>query len=57
MEVLTSRALLRPRSFERTFRFYAERLGLHVYREWGNGRTRGVVFFLGRGVPRGLGTW
>ena len=49
MEVLSSRALLRPSSFERTFRFYAERLGLHVYREWGSGRTRGVVFFLGGG--------
>ncbi len=49
MEVLTSRALLRPRSFERTFRFYAERLGLQVYREWGSGRTRGVVLFLGGG--------
>ncbi len=49
MEVLSSRTLLRPRSFERTFRFYAERLGLHVYREWGSGRTRGVVFFLGGG--------
>ncbi len=49
MEVLSSRTRLRPRSFERTFRFYAERLGLHVYREWGSGRTRGVVFFLGGG--------
>ncbi len=49
MEVLSSRTLLRPRSFERTFRFYAERLGLHVYREWGSVRTRGVVFFLGGG--------
>ncbi len=52
MEVLSSssRVLLRPRSFERTFRFYAERLGLHVYREWGSERTRGVVFFLGGGL-------
>ncbi len=52
MEVLSSRTLLRPRSFERTFRFYTERLGLHVYREWGSGRTRGVVFFLGGGSSR-----
>jgi catechol 2,3-dioxygenase-like lactoylglutathione lyase family enzyme len=42
MEVLSSRALLRPRSFERTFRFYAERLGLHVDREWGSGTAPGV---------------
>jgi predicted enzyme related to lactoylglutathione lyase len=49
MEVLSSRVLLLPRSFERTFRFYAERLGLHIYREWGSGRTRGVVFFWGGG--------
>jgi catechol 2,3-dioxygenase-like lactoylglutathione lyase family enzyme len=49
MEVLSSRALLRPRSFEQTFSFYAEHLGLHVYREWGSGRTRGGVFFLGGG--------
>ena len=26
------------RALERTFRFCAERLGLHVYREWGSGR-------------------
>ena len=49
MEVLSSRALLRPGSFDRTFNFYAECLGLHVYREWGSGRTRGAVFFLGGG--------
>jgi predicted enzyme related to lactoylglutathione lyase len=40
---------VRPTDFERSFRFYAETLGLHVYREWGNGSTRGVVFFLGGG--------
>jgi predicted enzyme related to lactoylglutathione lyase len=49
MEVLSSRVLLRPTDFERSFRFYAENLGLHVYREWGRGSTRGVVFFLGGG--------
>jgi len=49
MEVLSSRVLLRPRDFERSLRFYAESLGLHVYREWGSGSTRGVVFFLGGG--------
>ncbi len=48
MEVLSSRILLRPANFERSFRFYAQTLGLHVYREWGSGSTRGVVFFLQR---------
>ena len=49
MEVLASRVLLQPVDFERSLRFYAENLGLHVYREWGSGSTRGVVFFLGGG--------
>jgi predicted enzyme related to lactoylglutathione lyase len=49
MEVLSSRVLVRPTDFERSFRFYAKSLGLHVYREWGSGSTRGVVFFLGGG--------
>jgi catechol 2,3-dioxygenase-like lactoylglutathione lyase family enzyme len=49
MEVLSSRMLLRPANFERSFRFYAQTLDLHVYREWGSGSTRGVVFFLGGG--------
>ena len=49
MEVLSSRVLVRPADFERSFRFYAETLGLHIYRERGRGSTRGVVFFLGGG--------
>jgi predicted enzyme related to lactoylglutathione lyase len=49
MEVLSSRVLMRPVDFERSFQFYAENLGLHVYREWSSGSTRGVVFFLGGG--------
>jgi predicted enzyme related to lactoylglutathione lyase len=49
MEVLSSRVLLRPADFARSFRFYAQSLGLHVYREWGSETTRGVVFFLGGG--------
>jgi predicted enzyme related to lactoylglutathione lyase len=49
VEVLSSRVLVRPTDFERSFRFYAETLSLHVYREWGRGSTRGVVFFLGGG--------
>jgi predicted enzyme related to lactoylglutathione lyase len=49
MEVLSSRVLVRPTDFERSFRFYAETLGLHVYRQWTSGSTRVVVFFLGGG--------
>jgi len=49
MEILSSRVLLRPTDFERSFRFYVRTLGLHIYREWGSGLTKGVVFFLGGG--------
>src|SRR5215204_3583288 len=49
MEVLSSRVLVHPTDFERSFRFYAETLGLHVCREWSSGSARGVVFFLGGG--------
>ena len=56
MEVLSSRVLLRPSDFERSLRFYAETLGLHIYREWGSGSTRGVVFFLGGGFLELSGT-
>jgi catechol 2,3-dioxygenase-like lactoylglutathione lyase family enzyme len=68
MEVLSSRVLLQPVDFERSLRFYAESLGLHVYREWGSGSARGVVFFLGggflevsgssrTGASEGVGLW
>src|ERR671933_2641554 len=56
MEVLSSRILLRPTDFERSFQFYAKTLGLHIYREWGSGSTRGVVFFLGGGFLELSGT-
>jgi len=49
MEVLSSRVLLHPKDFECSLRFYSENLGLHIYREWGSGSNRGVVFFLGGG--------
>ena len=49
MEVLSSRVLLRPVDLERSLRFYGETLGLHVYREYGSGPDRGVVFFIGGG--------
>ena len=50
MEVLSSRVLLRPSDLERSVHFYEETLGLAVYREWGEGRSRSVVFFLGGGL-------
>jgi predicted enzyme related to lactoylglutathione lyase len=56
MEVLSSRVLLRPTNFGHAFRFYAQTLGLHIYREWGSGSTRGVVFFLGGGFLELSGT-
>lgn len=49
MEILTSRVLIRPRELERSLDFYQRVLGLHVYREFGEGAGRGVVFFLGGG--------
>lgn len=49
MEVLSSRVLLRPVDLERSLAFYGGTLGLHVYREYGAGDHRGVVFFLGGG--------
>ena len=50
MEILSSRVLLRPADLERSLGFYEEALGLAVYREWGEGPDRGVVFFLGGGL-------
>jgi catechol 2,3-dioxygenase-like lactoylglutathione lyase family enzyme len=50
MEVLSSRVLLSPRDLEYSLRFYGQTLGLAVHREWGQGRERGVVFFLGGGL-------
>jgi predicted enzyme related to lactoylglutathione lyase len=50
VEVLSSRVLLAPLDFERSKRFYAETLGLRVYREFGAGGVMtGIVFFLGGG--------
>lgn len=49
MEILSSRFLIRPSSWERSYRFYREILRLKIYREWGSGVDRGVVFFLGGG--------
>ena len=49
MEVLSSRLLLRPADLDRSVAFYRDTLGLAVYREYGEGNQRGVVFFLGGG--------
>jgi catechol 2,3-dioxygenase-like lactoylglutathione lyase family enzyme len=50
MEILASRALLHPTDLARSLRFYEETIGLAIYREWGEGPTRGVAFFLGGGL-------
>ena len=49
MEILSSRVLLRPTDLDRSLRFYEHTIGLAIYREWGTGPARGVVFFLGGG--------
>ena len=49
MEILSSRFMLHPRDFDRSVAFYRDTLGLHPMREFGDGRSRGVVFFLGGG--------
>lgn len=49
MEVLSSRVLLRPTDLHASQRFYGETLGLAVFREFGAGDHRGVVYFLGGG--------
>jgi catechol 2,3-dioxygenase-like lactoylglutathione lyase family enzyme len=49
MDVLSSRVLLHPTDPERSRVFYRDTLGLAIYREFGNGPERGMVFFLGGG--------
>jgi catechol 2,3-dioxygenase-like lactoylglutathione lyase family enzyme len=49
VEILASRMLLHPVDLDRSLRFYEQALGLAIYREWGAGSSRGVVFFLGGG--------
>ena len=49
MEVLSARIILRPVDLERSLRFYGDTLGLKIYREYGSGESRGVVFFTGGG--------
>ncbi|MFF4301476.1 VOC family protein [Streptomyces sp. NPDC001601] len=49
VHVLSSRTLIHPTDPERSRAFYGERLGLAVYREFGEGPERGTVYFLGGG--------
>jgi predicted enzyme related to lactoylglutathione lyase len=49
MEVLSSRVLLRPTDLDRSLTFYRDTLGLAIYREFGGGDKRGVVFYIGGG--------
>jgi catechol 2,3-dioxygenase-like lactoylglutathione lyase family enzyme len=50
MEILASRTLLHPTDLDRSLHFYEETIGLSIYREWGEGLSRGVAFFLGGGL-------
>jgi catechol 2,3-dioxygenase-like lactoylglutathione lyase family enzyme len=49
MDVLSSRVLVRPADLNRSRHFYADVLGLAIYREFGSPASPGVVFFLGPG--------
>jgi predicted enzyme related to lactoylglutathione lyase len=49
MEILSSRLLVRPSDLDRSLAFYRDTLELAVYREFGEGNQRGVVFFIGGG--------
>ncbi|MPY77845.1 MAG: VOC family protein [Actinophytocola sp.] len=51
MEVLSSRILLKPRDPDRSRKFYADQLGLAIYREF----PGGTVFFLGGGFLEVVG--
>ena len=50
MEVLASRLLLHPRDHAVSRAFYADTLGLGVFREFGTDEHPGIVFFLGSGL-------
>jgi len=41
--------MLHPSDFDRSVGFYRDVLGLHPMREFGQGESRGIVFFLGGG--------
>ena len=56
MDVLSSRFLLSPGNFESSRRFYADVLGLAVFREWGDASSGGVVFYVGGGLLELSGT-
>jgi len=50
VEVLSARVLLAPSDLAAGIRWYADTLGLRIYREYGTGGTvTGAVFFLGGG--------
>jgi predicted enzyme related to lactoylglutathione lyase len=55
MEILSSRTLIHPADLERSLDFYGHGLGLAVAREFGDGPTRGVVFFAGGGLIEVVG--
>ncbi len=56
MDILAGRTLLHPVDLDRTLAFYRDGLGLAVFREFGQGDHRGVVFFAGGGFLEVSGT-
>ncbi len=56
MEILSSRILLRPSNLQRSKKFYRDDLGLAVFREFGEGDSYGIVFYLGGGFLEVSGT-
>lgn len=56
MEILTSRTIIHPHDLERSLAFYGESLGLAVAREFGEGESRGTVFFAGGGLIEVVGS-
>ncbi len=48
--------LLRPQDLKRSLAFYKDSLSLAIYREFGEGQSRGTVFFLGGGYLELSGT-
>jgi predicted enzyme related to lactoylglutathione lyase len=56
MEILSSRILLRPSNLQKSIKFYRDDLGLAIYREFGEGDSYGIVFYLGGGFLEVSGT-
>src|SRR5262249_10584768 len=60
MEILASRMLIRPADYERSLRFYRDKLGLAIAREYGVGTVffagQSLIELAGHGEPNAGGT-